>query len=163
MTASRHYTASALVLGLDGRLLKIHHVKSGVWLPPGGHIEPGETPAEAALREVREETGLNAQIVTGPVFRHPAVISHVPPFTIVEMTATDPVNGPHQHIDFAYVCRAADSDRLQPDAGEVAAARWVALAALSSLFVSAELSKLAAHALAWATDGSQSGELFRDG
>lgn len=108
------------------------------------------------LREVREETGLNAQIVTGPVFRHPAVISHVPPFTIIEMTVTDPVNGPHQHIDFAYVCHATDSDGLQPDAGEVTAARWVALATLSSVSAPAELPKLAVHALAWAADSSQS-------
>jgi hypothetical protein len=62
-----------------------------------------------------------------------------------------------------YVCRAADSDGLQPGAGEVTDARWVALAALSSLSVSAELPKLAAHALAWAADGSQACELIRDG
>jgi hypothetical protein len=45
---------------------------------------------------VREETGLNVEIVTGPVFRHPAVIGHAPQFTIMEMTAADPVNGPHR-------------------------------------------------------------------
>ena len=111
---------------------------------------------------MREETGLNAQIVTGPVFQHPAVISHVPPFTIIEMTVTDPVNGPHQHIDFVYVCRAAGSDGMQPGTGEVTAARWTALADLGSLNIPAELPKLAAHAMAWVADGSQVCELFRD-
>ena len=124
MSADRHYTASALVFGPGDRVLLIHHVKSRLWVPPGGHIEPGETPAEAMLREVREETGLNPRIVTGPVFRHPAVTSHVPPFAIIEMAVTDPVNGPHRHVDFVYICRVAGADSVQPGAVEPTAARW---------------------------------------
>jgi len=150
MSTTRHYTASALVFDADSRMLLIQHVKSGLWLPPGGHVEPGETPGEAALREVREETGIKASIITGPVFRHPAVTSHVPPFTIIEMTVTDPVNGPHQHVDFLYVSRAEGGDGLRPQAGEVAAARWMALTELSGLAAPAELPDLAASALAWA-------------
>jgi len=40
------------------------HPESGtlVWMLPKGHVEPGETPAEAARREVREETGLDAEV-----------------------------------------------------------------------------------------------------
>lgn len=156
MSTHRHYTASALVFGSDGRLLLIHHVKSGLWLPPGGHIEPGEAPAEAAVREVHEETGVDAEIISGSLFNHPAVITHIAPFAIIEATAADPVNGPHQHIDFLYVCRAARGGGLRLQESEVTAARWVALAALSSVSVPAELPKLAAHALAWSADSSQS-------
>jgi len=42
------------------KLLFIQHSKgpiAGKWLPPGGHIEAGERPDQAALREVEEETG----------------------------------------------------------------------------------------------------------
>lgn len=38
------------------------------WFTPGGGLEPGETPREAALREVEEETGHTLESVTGPVY-----------------------------------------------------------------------------------------------
>jgi 8-oxo-dGTP pyrophosphatase MutT (NUDIX family) len=41
-----------------GRVLLVRHRRLGLWLPVGGEIEPGETPLEAAARELFEETGL---------------------------------------------------------------------------------------------------------
>lgn len=42
----------------DGRVLLARHVETGVWGLPGGGVEPGETPADAAVREFWEETGV---------------------------------------------------------------------------------------------------------
>src|SRR5688500_1206247 len=42
----------------DGRVLLIRHAEGGVWVLPGGAAEPAEVPADAAVREMFEETGL---------------------------------------------------------------------------------------------------------
>ena len=57
--------AGALVRDADGRLLLVRRGKppaQGTWTLPGGRVEPGESPSEAAAREVREETGLDVEV-----------------------------------------------------------------------------------------------------
>ena len=62
-----HVTASAIVTGRPGVIL-LRHKRLGLWLQPGGHLDPGEEPLAAARREVLEETGLTASVVEdGPV------------------------------------------------------------------------------------------------
>ena len=46
---------------------------NGVWLLPKGHVDPGETLEETAVREVAEETGLKAQL--GPKLGKPPIAS----------------------------------------------------------------------------------------
>lgn len=65
-----HFTASAFVLSsARDQLLLIRHRKLGLWLQPGGHIESTDRDVlSAAMREVREETGLSEVIVESPLF-----------------------------------------------------------------------------------------------
>ena len=106
-----HVTASAIVLGRRGTVLHLHK-KLNRWLQPGGHLEPGETAPEAALREAGEETGLRVRHVAA----HPRLL-HLD---------VHPAGG-HVHLDLRYVLNADDADPVPPP-GESPHARWFSLA-----------------------------------
>ena len=55
-----HVTASAIVVGKPGVVLHLHK-RLNMWLQPGGHIDSGELIHASALREAREDTGLDLQ------------------------------------------------------------------------------------------------------
>jgi non-canonical purine NTP pyrophosphatase (RdgB/HAM1 family) len=146
----RHFTASAVVLDGDDRVLLVHHVKAGCWLYPGGHVNDGESLAEACLREVREETGVDAVIISGPLPSYPPVITHPAPWLVIEARAADPVNGDHQHVDANYVCRATSDLTGDLDQREVTGARWVPVDEMRNLDVPPELPAITTAAITWA-------------
>ena len=64
----RHIVSCFAVVDGDWVLL-VDHINAGLWLPPGGHVEPGETPAQTVMRAVQEELGMTADFLTPhPVF-----------------------------------------------------------------------------------------------
>jgi 8-oxo-dGTP pyrophosphatase MutT (NUDIX family) len=56
-------SSGAVVMNADGRILLLRRADEDIWGLPKGTVEPGETLEEAALREVREETGLEVRLV----------------------------------------------------------------------------------------------------
>ena len=86
----------------DGKVLLIHHRKLDKWLPLGGHIELDEDPEQAALREAKEESGLDVQLLgerpptTGPGTR--ALIA--PRFLDIHR-----ITDTHEHIGLIYWAR----------------------------------------------------------
>ena len=81
-----------------GRVLLLFHAKLGLWLPPGGHIEHGELPDEAAVREVEEETGVRCRLVgeVGVEVEYPQQL--IRPFGI----QVEDIRPGVQHIDLVY-------------------------------------------------------------
>ncbi len=57
------HSVAALVFSPDNqKILTVKRRDVSVWVIPGGAVDPGETPEEAVVREVKEETGLNVEI-----------------------------------------------------------------------------------------------------
>lgn len=96
-----------------------------MWLPPGGHIDRDELPHHCAVREVREETGLEVTIVEPPgqtdngIRTDGVEVLPLPRYILLE-----DINPNHQHIDFIYFARAV-SDVLSPMEGESTDMRWL--------------------------------------
>ena len=68
---TKHFTVAVFVVH-EGHVLLHPHPKVGLWLPPGGHIEPHELPDDAARRETLEETGLEVVLVGAQGIEHDA-------------------------------------------------------------------------------------------
>lgn len=108
-----HVTGSAVVVGPGGVLLHLHK-RLGLWLQPGGHLEPGESPWEAARREAGEETGL----VFAPW------PESGPPLAHVDVHAG---GRGHTHLDLRYVLRVQGDPTPRPPSGESQQVRWFPL------------------------------------
>lgn len=101
-----HVTGSAIVVGPRGVVL-LKHKRLGIWLQPGGHIDPGETPWAAALREAQEETGLDVH------FAGPFDDDGAP--ELIHVDVHDGGRG-HTHLDMRYLLDGGDADPAPPEA-----------------------------------------------
>ena len=111
MTRRYCFVATAYLVR-DGKTLLLKHKKLGMWLPPGGHIDEGETPDEAVLREVFEETGLEAEFIMPP--RPPVMSSgRVESLHEPQRVQTEELPGHNHHIDFIYYLRAKSGDPVR--------------------------------------------------
>lgn len=119
----RHLTVTGFLVH-DGRVLLHWHRRNQLWLPMGGHIEPNEDPIQAVLREVEEESGVAAKVIsTAPSLDFSNIPQLPPPATIL----IAPVlscgaarragwDGPVEHIDLVYYTRPiAGLTRLRTD------------------------------------------------
>ena len=106
-----HVTGSGIVSGPPGTVLHMHR-SLHLWLQPGGHLEPGEPPWGAALRETAEETGLP--------------VHHPPDGPLLVHLDAHRANA-HFHLDLRYLLLCDDAEPAPAD-GESQEVRWIGLA-----------------------------------
>jgi 8-oxo-dGTP pyrophosphatase MutT (NUDIX family) len=129
-TLPAHVSASGIVVA-KGKLLMVLHPYLHVWLQPGGHIEPGESPLQSAMREVREETAVDTE-------PHPWQLRHPIPIDIdIHRIAANPMKDEpeHWHFDLRYLLDVRQMEaRLKPEVDvDLHSIRWSSIAALAAM------------------------------
>lgn len=101
---------SAVVVDADGRILLTRRRDNGLWAVVSGILEPGEEPGPAALREIREETGVVAELVR-----------------LTSVDVTEPITYPNgdvaQYLDITFLARHLSGDAAVAD-DENLAVQW---------------------------------------
>ncbi len=117
----RHFNVTVYVTNEEGKFLLIRHKKLQKWLPPGGHIEANERPDVAALREVKEETGIDV-ILEGEKF--PRDTDCVRPYGI-QMNVIKA--GEHEHMDIIFKAKPVKNVKLILNEEETEGINWFSI------------------------------------
>ncbi len=123
--------AEVFVVCEERVLLRLHE-KYNIWIGPGGHIDAGEDPNEAALREVKEETGLEVTLV-GPKdwvkIDRDGNLDLVPPLFINRHK----INEHHDHSTLIFAAVSESMNVQAESEAEETAYQWCTRAELDEL------------------------------
>jgi len=132
----KHFTASVYIFSTEPvpRVLLLFHKKHQKWMQPGGHVELFENPVETAIREVREETGIDIEAYLLPARQLPDnVLELQAPASMQQQPIPPHGEDPaHYHLDLGYIVKVPH--RL-PDPGtdESVRVNWFTLEQLDKL------------------------------
>ena len=109
---NKHLVSYFVVFDKEARkILLVDHKKAGLWLPAGGHVEPGEDPKDTVKRECLEELGIEADFWReDPIFLTSAV--------------TVGITAGHTDVSLWYVIKGNSLDQYQFDQSEFNSIRW---------------------------------------
>ena len=114
-----HFSASALVLNKDKtKMLVVYHIINDGWIYPGGHADGEQDLLSVAVREVEEETGLKATVLSKDIFSIQAdpVRPHIKRGKYVSA---------HVHFDVLYLLEADDKQDLVFRDDESKGVKWI--------------------------------------
>jgi 8-oxo-dGTP pyrophosphatase MutT (NUDIX family) len=115
-TPSPHLVSYFLLVDRPaGSVLLCDHRLSGLWLPTGGHVEPGEHPFGTVRREAAEELGVTAQLDPASGDR---------PFFLTMTETVGPPETRHVDVSFWFALAGRVGQPLHPDQREFAQVRW---------------------------------------
>lgn len=116
-----HLVAYAVLVDPVGPAVLLgEHRLAGRWLPTGGHVEPGEHPADAAARELTEELGVAPRTIPG-IDRRPLLLTRTPVLNVGETEG-------HVDVSLWFAFAGSTGERLEPDLDEFASTRWWSVA-----------------------------------
>ena len=113
----------------DGKVLLIHHRGLDKWLPLGGHIELDEDPEAAALREAKEESGLEVELLGE---RAPTTSNGTRALLAPRFMDIHRITDTHQHVGMIYWARPRNGS-LTLAAAEHHDIRWCSSQELEEL------------------------------
>ena len=115
------YVADMFIVN-DGAVLLRMLEKYNKWLAPGGHIESGETPLQAALREAKEEVGIDVTLL-GEV--PSSRVEGEEEVLIPRFINRHRVSSTHEHLSFIYFGTSTTRDFFQGDTEVSKDIRWL--------------------------------------
>ena len=116
---TRHFSATTYIKH-DNKVLLHNHKKLKKWLPVGGHIDRDELPQDAAKREVKEETGLDVELIKPKQLLN---ITNGQELISPFHTLLHKLNDYHQHIDMVFFAKALNNNITHKE-GESKELKW---------------------------------------
>lgn len=141
---NRHFTVAVFVVYQNKTLLHWHK-KLAQWFPVGGHVDPGESLCEAAIRETKEESGLEVELYQARPFPF-EVFGHIKTLVAPIHIQHEYMNDDHIHMDAMFYARAK-TDELHPMEGEAVQIGWYSEEELETLPLAIDVKAYAKEAL----------------
>ena len=111
-TPPKHLVSYFVLVDLrKEKLLLLDHVKAGLWLPAGGHVEKDENPKATVEREILEELNIPARFLSND------------PFFLTQMVTVGKTGG-HTDVNFWYVLKGDSKKEIVYDPGEFNGYKW---------------------------------------
>ncbi|MEA2003835.1 MAG: NUDIX domain-containing protein [archaeon] len=116
MEIVREFLSTVFVVK-DGKVLMTWNNKVNNWIPIGGHIEPNELPCSSAIREAKEESGLDIEVISP--FDYSKTANLVQPVHV----HLDHIKEDHKHINLIYfgIVKGGECFKIDDEGKEL---RW---------------------------------------
>ena len=109
-TPPKHLISYFVVVD-DDHVLLVDHINAGLWLPTGGHVDPGEHPRDTVVREMKEELGVEAEFL-------------LPSPVLLTSTTTVGKTSGHTDVSLWYALRCSRNAHFDYDDSEFTEVRW---------------------------------------